>query len=423
MKPNLIRNIIILATVLLIGLIVTQVSWVRKAYQLEQKQFSYEVSQILLKTVDKLQKAEGDSSIILNPVQQKSPNLFIVKMHLQSDPFLVESILKTEFNQESFKEPYTFNIYDCFCDSVVYCNNVNPMGESTEQNIPDVKWNKDRGHYFSVFFPGHSSGLFYQMEFWIYSSIILIVIIAFFGYIISQMLKQRRVNQMKTDFINNMTHEFKTPISTISIAVEAIKKPSITEKPDRLTRYANIIQSENKRLQDQVERILQAATIEKEKIAIKKQPVNVNKLLERSIATFRVNVESKNGVLTDNLNAENPFILGDEVHLSNLFNNLIDNAIKYSPDNLDVNIRTENKEGKLQILIKDKGLGIAKEHQAHIFDKFYRVPTGNVHDVKGFGIGLNYVNLLVKKHNGTIQLESEKGEGSTFILTFKIVKN
>jgi len=422
MKPNLIRNIIGLATLLLIGLIITQVFWVKNAYQLDQKKFSYEVTQILLTTVDKLQKAEGDSSIILNPVQQKSPNLFLVKMHMQSDPYLVESVLESEFDQESFTESYTFNIYDCFCDSVVYCHTLNSDNEHQDHDIPNVDWNKEKGHYFSVFFPNHSASLFYQMEFWIYSSIILIVIIAFFGYIISQMLKQRRLNQMKTDFINNMTHEFKTPISTIAIAVEAIEKPNIVEKPERLKRYASIIKTENSRLQDQVERILQAATIEKEKVAIKKHPVDINQLLQHTLDTFKVNIDSKNGKITPNLLATNPFILGDENHLNNIFNNLIDNAIKYSPEGIDIQITTQNKGDKLFISIADKGLGIDKEHQSHIFDKFYRVPTGNVHDVKGFGIGLNYVNLLVKKHHGNIKLESEKGEGSTFILTFKFVK-
>ena len=329
MKPNLIRNIIALATILLIGLIITQVTWVKKAYELEQQQFSYDVTQILLKTLSTLQKAEGDSSIILNPVQQKSPNLFIVKMNLPSDPFLVKSSLHSEFDQESFTEDFTFNIYDCFCDSVVYCHNSGQEGKHHAENIPGVVWNKDRGHYFSVFFPGHSAGLFYQMEFWIYSSIILIVIIAFFGYIISQMLKQRKVNQMKTDFINNMTHEFKTPISTIAIAVEAIQKPNVKEKPERLDRYANIIQTENQRLQDQVERILQAATIEKEKVAINKHQVDVNQLLLQCIDTFKVNVESKNGKIASFLNASNACIIGDENHLSNIFNNLIDNAIRH----------------------------------------------------------------------------------------------
>ncbi len=423
MKPNLIRNIIALATVLLIGLIITQVNWVKKAYELEQKQFSYTVTQVLLNTVDKLQKAEGDSSIIQNPVQQKEPNLFVVKMHMASDPYLVESILQSELEQESLQDDFIFNIYDCFCDSVVFCKNINMDGAHKNEKIPGVVWNKDRGHYFSVYFPGHSNGLFYQMEFWIYSSIILIVIIAFFGYIISQMLKQRRVNQMKTDFINNMTHEFKTPISTIAISIEAIKKPDICEKPDRLIRYASIIQAENKRLQDQVERILQAATIEKEKVSIKKHPVDIHQLLGQAVDTFKVNVESKNGHISTAFEATNPIISGDEDHLLNIFNNLIDNAIKYSPENLDISVETKNSKDEIIISITDHGLGISKEHQSHIFDKFYRVPTGNVHDVKGFGIGLNYVSLLVKKHNGSIKLESHIGQGSTFIITFKSVKN
>tara|TARA_R110002050_G_scaffold220557_1_gene356394 strand:- start:3129 stop:4394 length:1266 start_codon:yes stop_codon:yes gene_type:complete len=419
MNRNFIRNIIGLATLLLIGLVITQVSWVQKAYELEQKQFSYDVTQALLTSLENLQKADGDSSIIYNPVEQEKPNFFVVRVHFISDPYLIQSHLEMEFQRTGVTEDYVFNIYDCFSDSVVYCKNYRLNSDQPDKSIPKLKWDKEQGHYFSVYFPEHSSGLFYQMEFWIYSSIILIVIIAFFGFIISQMLKQRRINDMKTDFINNMTHEFKTPLSTIAISVEALKKPNILEKPERLKRYTEIIQSENQRLQEQVERILQAATIEKEKVKIKTQPVDIHHVLSQIITIFEINIESKQGVITANLNATNTQISGDIEHLKNIFNNLIDNAIKYSPDHVDITISTKNVGDKIQISVADKGLGISAEHQRQIFDKFYRVPTGNLHNVKGFGIGLNYVNLLIKKHNGTIEVNSKPGQGATFILSFK----
>ncbi len=421
MNRNYFRYIISVATLLLIGLIITQVSWVRKAYQLEQNQFSYEVNQVLLTTLDHLQKADGDSSIILNPVVQKKPNFFVVKTHYVSDPYLIQSLLKMEFEQSSIHEDFIFNIYDCFSDSVVYCKNIIYDKIENPDHVPHLNWNKEQGHYFSIFFPGHSNGLFYQMEFWIYSSIILIVIIGFFGFMIQQLLKQRRVNEMKTDFINNMTHEFKTPLSTIAIAAEALDKSNITEKPERIKRYVQIIKSENTRLQGQVERILQAATIEKEKVNIKEHPIDVHQLLFKITEVFKVNIESKKGKIHMDLKAENHTILGDDEHLKNIFSNLLDNAIKYSPDELDVSVTTKNTNGKIEITFTDKGLGIAPENQPHIFEKFYRVSTGNIHDVKGFGIGLNYVHLLVRKHEGTISLKSKLGKGSSFTLTFKSI--
>ena len=421
MKRNTIRYIIGLATVLLITLVVTQVSWVRKAYELEQKQFSYDVTQALLTALGNLQKAAGDSSIILNPIVQEKPNLFVVKVHFISDPYLIESHLKMEFQQAAIHESFIFNIYDCFSDSVVYCKKFKKNHIKVNKPIPVLNWSRDEGHYFSVYFPERTSGLFYQMEFWIYSSIILIVIIAFFGFIISQLLKQRRVNEMKTDFINNMTHEFKTPLSTISIAVEALNQPNIIEKPERLSRYTKIIQSENSRLQAQVERILVAATIKKENVLIQKQPIDTHSLITQVSNVFKINVESKQGDLNTYLSAENAIIQGDEEHFKNILSNLIDNAIKYSLDNLDVTISTKNEGGKLIIEITDKGIGIPKEFQSQIFEKFYRVPTGNLHNVKGFGIGLNYVEVLVKKHNGTIQLSSKPEKGTTFTLTFKTI--
>ena len=421
MKRNTIRYIIGLATILLISLVITQVSWVRKAYELEQKQFSYDVTQSLLSTLGNLQKAAGDSSIILNPIVQEKPNLFVVKLHFISDPYLVESHLKMEFQQAAINENFIFNIYDCFSDSVVYCKKFKKNRLHKAKAMPDLNWNKDEGHYFSVYFPGRTSGIIYQMEFWIYSSIILIVIIAFFGFIISQLLKQRRVNEMKTDFINNMTHEFKTPLSTISIAVEALSKPNIINKPDRLTRYTNIIQSENSRLQGQVERILLAATIKKENVNIDQHPIDVHELITQVSDVFKINVESKQGILETNLNASNYTINGDTEHFKNILSNLFDNAIKYSLDNLVINVSTKNEKGNLVIEISDKGIGIPKEYQSQIFEKFYRVPTGNIHNVKGFGIGLNYVEILVKKHHGTIQLRSKPEKGTTFTLTFKTI--
>ncbi|UTW65276.1 HAMP domain-containing histidine kinase [bacterium SCSIO 12643] len=422
MKRNFIRNIIVLATLLLIALVITQVSWVKKAYELEEKQFSYNVTQSLLRTLDNLKKASGDSSITLNPIDQKKPNFYVVKIHYISDPYLIESLLEIEFKQASINEDFIFNIYDCFSDSVVYCQNVKFDSKKKKDPIPNLKWNKDQGHYFSVYFPGHSSGIFYHMEFWIYSSIILIVVILFFGFIISQMLKQRRVSDMKTDFINNMTHEFKTPISTISISVNALAKDNICEKPDKLAKYVSIIQSENQRLKEQVERILQAATIEKEKVNIKNQPLHIHEVLQRIIEVFKVNIESKSGIIQTQFDAANDMILGDEEHLKNIFSNLIDNAIKYSPDELNISIATQSTAEEISISISDKGLGIDSEYQPYIFEKFYRVPTGNLHDVKGFGIGLNYVYLLVHKHHGKIKLKSQPGEGSTFVLTFKLVQ-
>jgi two-component system phosphate regulon sensor histidine kinase PhoR len=402
--------------------VITQVSWVKKAYELEEKQFSYDVTQSLLKTLDNLKKASGDSSITMNPIDQKKPNFFVIKIHYVSDPYLIESLLEIEFKQASIKEDFIFNIYDCFSDSVVYCQNVKYDSKKKKDRIPNLKWNQEQGHYFSVYFPGHSNGLFYHMEFWIYSSIILIVIILFFGFIISQMLKQRRVSDMKTDFINNMTHEFKTPISTISISANALAKGNICEKPDKLAKYVRIIQSENQRLKEQVERILQAATIEKEKVNIKNQPLHLHDILNNIIEVFKVNIESKSGIIHTQFDASNDTILGDEEHLKNIFSNLIDNAIKYSPDELNISISTKNTENEISISISDKGLGISSEYQPYVFEKFYRVPTGNLHDVKGFGIGLNYVYLLVDKHQGKIKLKSQSGEGSTFVLTFKLIQ-
>lgn len=415
------RPVIGFAAILLLSLIVIQFFYVKNAYELKQDQFNYEVTQSLLSTLDFLQKTQGDSSIILNPVVQTEPNLFVVKIHYVSSPYLLESLIRLEFKKNALDQDFVLDIYDCFSDSVVYSKDISLINNEIEENSPEFSWDREQGHYFSVYFPNQVSESIFSMEFWLLSTIALIIEVLFFTYLVWQLSQQRRISKMKTEFINNMTHEFKTPLSTIAISVNALNRPNITEQPETLKRYAQIIESENFRLQDQVQRILQAATIEKEGAALKNEAIDVHELLNNALSTFKMNIETKDGTLITQFDAENSVIFADKSHLTNVFHNLIDNAIKYSPDELYISIITENVGNKINITIKDTGLGIANAHQDQIFEKFYRVPTGNLHDVKGFGIGLNYVRLIVEKQGGSIKLNSKLGKGSAFTISFKFV--
>lgn len=415
------RPVIGFASILLLSLIVIQFFYVKNAYELKQDQFNYEVTQSLLSTLDFLQKTQGDSSIILNPVVQTEPNLFVVKIHYVSSPYLLESLIRLEFKKNALDQDFVLSIYDCFSDSVVYSKDITLIDDEIEENSPEFSWDKEQGHYFSVYFPNQVIESVFSMEFWLLSTIALIIEVLFFTYLVWQLSQQRRISKMKTEFINNMTHEFKTPLSTIAISVNALNRPNITEQPETLKRYTQIIESENFRLQEQVQRILRAATIEKEGAALKNEAIDVHKLLNNALNTFKMNIETKDGKLTTQFNAENSVIFADKSHLTNVFHNLIDNAIKYSPEKLHISIITENVGNKINITIKDTGLGIASAHQDQIFEKFYRVPTGNLHDVKGFGIGLNYVYLIVRKQGGSIKLSSKLGKGSAFTISFKFV--
>lgn len=417
MKRKTIRNIIILAALLLLSLVATQILWVGKAYDLQEKQFNYDVTDALKNVAQQILRHKKDSSLLIEPVKQISSNQFNVAINDTLHPFYLESLLNKEFSKHQIDISYKYAIYDCFTDSVVFSKLVT-TGDSNEIGEPalsEMKWEKD-GHYFSVYFPSKSRHVFRRMGFWIFSSAILFIVILFFVYTISVILKQKRLSEIKTDFINNMTHELKTPISTISLSSEVLQRPDIINNPERLKNYAAIIYKENNRLKKQVERVLQMASLEKEEIQLNVKLNDIHEVILNSANTFRLSVEEKGGFIKTNLAAADPGILADEVHITNIIHNLLDNANKYSPDKPEIIIRTENVRGGILITVEDKGIGIRREDQNYIFDKFYRVPTGNLHDVKGFGLGLNYVKTMALAHGGKVSVQSELGTGSRFCL-------
>jgi two-component system, OmpR family, phosphate regulon sensor histidine kinase PhoR len=229
------------------------------------------------------------------------------------------------------------------------------------------------------------------------------------------MIKQKKLSEIKTDFINNMTHEFKTPIATIGLAVDMINNEKIRTNPEKLNYFSNIIKVENKRMNKHVETILQAAAMDKQQLDLNKKPLDLQALLQKTLPNYSLILQEKNSTLKTNYNTKNNIILGDETHLSNLFSNLIDNAIKYSKDlGNEITINTYNQGKKFVFKIEDKGIGMSKETLSRIFEKFYRAHTGNIHNVKGFGLGLSYVKSIVESHNGHIKAESQQGKGSTF---------
>jgi len=221
---------------------------------------------------------------------------------------------------------------------------------------------------------------------------------------------------MKTDFINNMTHEFKTPIATISLAADSIKSPIISGNVDKVNRFANIIKQENKRMLEQVEKVLQMAKFDRENLNLKFSEVNLHALVNQAVANISLQVVQKEGQVEAKLEASKFIIEADENHISNIIHNLLDNANKYTPQKPQIKVFTRDRAEGIELVIQDNGVGLSKEAQKHIFEKFYRVHTGNLHDVKGFGLGLSYVKALVTAHSGTVKVKSELGKGSSFIL-------
>ena len=227
---------------------------------------------------------------------------------------------------------------------------------------------------------------------------------------------------MRTDFMNNMTHELKTPVSSISLASQMLNDPSITKSSAMIQQLSGVIKDETKRLSQLIDKVLQMSIFEKESTALKLKEMDINELILNIAGNFAIKVESKGGSIETDLEADDPYACVDEVHFTNIIYNLMDNALKYSKEPLLLKIGTWNEKGKLMISIEDNGIGIKKNHLKRIFDKFYRIPTGSVHDVKGFGLGLAYVKKVVTDHKGTIRAESEPNIGTKFIISIPLKK-
>lgn len=273
----------------------------------------------------------------------------------------------------------------------------------------------------SIYFPDKKGVIVDNMSYLILPTIALFaLLISCFAYTLSIIFKQKKISEMKTDFINNMTHEFKTPVATIMIASESLKDPEIASNENRVNRLANIIYDENVRLGNHIERVLNIAKLEKENLKIEHVKVKINELTEGVLDSMQLQLQKAGGTLTKDLQAVDDIVIGDELHLSNVLFNLVDNAIKYSPDCPNITVGTHNTNGNIIITVSDKGMGMTKEQQEKIFDQFYRIPTGNVHNVKGFGLGLSYVNDIIKRLNGKIQVKSEKDKGTTFEVTLPL---
>ncbi len=400
----------------------------QKEDSLNLKEFQDHVHRSLMNVLSTIQKRDGDQTDMYGAVRQLSNNHYTVDFNEELQPFYLETLLKKEFYIQNIHRDFYYGIYDCFTDSIVLSNRVRYKKDSiyvtdavsTDEITPEkLNLTKD-GHYFTVYFPNMELGeIEPQNDYspWIYLTLMLVVIATFFAFSVTVIMRQYRLAEVKTDFINNMTHELKTPISTISLSAEMMMRlPEITA--EQIQKYASIIYKENKRLEHQVERVLNVAKLDKDQVVLNKDQFDVNELLDEVKENFELHHFEKGGIIHIDLNADNHIIQADAVHLTNVIYNLLENAIKYCESVPNITIQTRNDKQGIWIEIEDNGIGIKKENLSLIFDKFYRVPTGNLHNVKGYGLGLYYVKLIVDAHGGKVNVKSAPGKGTTFSLFF-----
>ncbi len=416
MKRSTIRLVVVLATLSIIGITVTQLFWVKRAFDFREKEFDQNVTDALTQVARSILKYNNHPAWPLDsPVRRVSKGYYAVMVNDVIPTGLLEPLLRNELGKRGIRVDFHYGVYDCTNRQMVYGDYVSLSGDDPQQTSlkPFPRFRQD-SYFFGVCFSNRDAAILGQMGFWWFSSGVLLLVIAFFGYTLFVILKQKRLSEIQNDFINNMTHEFKTPIATIAISSGVLKHPGIAQSPGRLLNYASIISQEADRLQKGVERVLQMAVLEKDEIKLKKETISLHDLLTTVAEPFGVLLAGREGTLTFDLAARPDAVVADRLHLTNVLYNLLDNAVKYTPDRPDIRIATRNEKNGVCLSVTDNGIGIAPEHQKQVFEKFYRVPTGNRHDVKGFGLGLHYVRSIVKTHCGRTALSSCPGRGSTF---------
>jgi two-component system phosphate regulon sensor histidine kinase PhoR len=397
----------------------------QQAHKQKQRQM-LQVKQMI--DADSLQKVQvGKSTVMQSLWEEYQKTDEPLDKRISAISIYIDTLLRQEMHNKGINSRFSYEIATANTDSVIFSNALDTSGarpvftaaDTYQTQIFSKEVINDPG-MIKVFFPQKNSLILDKMT--TNMSItggLLIILVFCFGYTLFSIIRQKKISEMKTDFINNMTHEFKTPVSTIMIASEALKDTEMVADKSRIARLASIIYEENERLGNHIERVLNIARIDKSDFKLEEKPIDVNEMISVVVDTMALKLQKCNAELTMDLEAENAVIKADELHFSNVLYNLIDNAIKYSEGPPHITISSLNKNGHVIIKVADKGIGMSRDQQTKIFEQFYRIPTGNVHNVKGFGLGLSYVNTIVKRLNGTINVRSEKDKGSEFELRFQ----
>jgi len=416
MKKKAIIFIIIISSVSLIGIVFTQLYWVRKSLDLKGEQFDNSVRIAMKSVINQLLEIKND------PVFQKHLyDLSCRKIKLDITDYIVpatlDSLLFEELNSMELAKNYFYGIYRKNDNKFVtgrFENKEEQLITSPYQLSLSSVYRLGE-YYLTLYFPTKASIVLRQMEVWLMMSVLFLIVVIFsFVYVILTIFRQKKLAELKTDFINNMTHEFKTPLATTSLAAEMLLRPQVAENIEKVKKYARVIVDENQRLKTRVEQVLEISSLENGKQDHQLKQTDLHEVIKTVIRRFEIQLKEKHVKLILEPEATNPVIVANEEDIANMIFNLIDNAIKYTPDNPEILIRTWNSKNGIFLRIRDNGIGIKPEHHRNIFKNLFRVPTGDIHEVRGYGIGLYYVKKVVEQHHGTIEVESELGKGSVF---------
>ena len=413
------RSILILMLLIIGALFITQAYWFNKAFTLRERQFDEKLNVALRNVADQLLILDGDYSTRIPPISKLSSNEFYVWTNSYFSLAELDSCIRNEFITRNIDVGFDYVILKAGSNEILLGNTLSGSSDTSEvacKGRADNNENLD----FKIRINNKTVYLISSMGIWIYSSISLFAILAVFVFIMVSIIKGRELALLKRDFVNNMTHELKTPIANISVASDAIRNRNIQMDDLKLKKYADIIYNENVRLHNLVDRVLQISSIEKKEESLNFEEIDLHAIINSVSLSFEPVIQQRNGQINLLLKADHFTFQADKIHLSNVIYNLIENAIKYSDEPPDITIKTTNSKGRINIGISDKGIGMSKESQHRIFEKFFRAETGNLHNTKGYGLGLSYVKLIVEKHKGRITFNSTENVGSTFNISLAL---
>jgi two-component system, OmpR family, phosphate regulon sensor histidine kinase PhoR len=422
MRKPAVRLVVFLGVISIIGVIAIQVYFFQITFNNEERKLNQKIQVALWDVVEQVYEANNIPYVGVNPVYQYSSDYFVVNVNDFIDSDVLEHYLIRTFEKQNINLDFEYAIYDCQTDEMIYGKYIN-LNEKQEKPLTiDLPKHEEFVYYFGIYFPWRKQHILGNIDSVYYLSGILIFVILFLAYALIVILQQRRFSELQKDVVNNLTHEFKTPLSSIVLSTDVLSEKNIIEEPRRIKKYAEIVKKQANFILDQIEKVL--VMTEMENVGrLNKKIVDVHDLIQKTIQDTELKIKEANGNFKLQLQAKTFSVCADEFHLTNLITNLIDNAIKYSGDDPEISISTESDKKNLYVSIADKGVGIDKKYHKKVFKKFYRIPSGNVHNVKGFGLGLSYVRSIVSRHRWKINLISKLNSGTEFKFRIPLKKN
>lgn len=421
MKGKALKYIILLATICIVGVFLIQFAFVRYSYRLSENQFTESASVALKEVAWQIMLATGTTGNFdsITPVEVINDNTYIVNVGVAFDNELLRPNLDEQLKRHVLYYDYEYAIYDRSEEQMGEGIFVSTNGNETLSSY-DFPIAEDLSNYFSIHFPDRSAYFNSRLSIWYFLTGLLVIVVFFFGYTLSVIIRQRQLSEIQKNFINNLTHELKTPISSIGLAAQVINNKNIIDEPKRLFEYAKIIRDQNTRLSKNVEKVLNLASIEKSRIHLTKEDILLADFVIATVDVFKQSNNGQKSTIEFNFHGYNPAMKADKFHFSNLISNILENAVKYCEKDPLLLIELKLHKRSYELSFADNGIGIPKEYRKKIFTKFYRIPTGNVHNVKGFGLGLDYVHKIIKAHNWKIRVDENPNGGSIFVISIPL---